>query len=165
MTAQIAEKLCYDGCQMSMCSNPLSDYFAFAGINPGFTSNNTALWRGYVGTWEIQDRRLYLIDLHGTLEDGTDATLATFFPHFPERVFSHWFSGTVRIPQGKMLKYVHMGYGSIYERDLFLNFEKGVILEKKVRINGTSDVADGQDGYEPGGMTVFPRRKKDEEAS
>lgn len=32
MTAQIAESLVYEGKQVSMCSTPLSDYFAFGGI-------------------------------------------------------------------------------------------------------------------------------------
>jgi len=33
---------------------------------------------------------------------------------------------------GKELEYVHMGYGSIYERDLFLKFEKGKLIGKRV---------------------------------
>lgn len=161
MTAQTAEKLQYNGNQMSMCSNPLSGYFTFAGINPDFRSNSTALWRGYIGTWEIQGERLYLIKLDGTLKDGKDATLATFFPDFPDRVFAHWFSGRIRLPQGKILKYVHMGYGSIYERDLFLVIEKGVIKDTKMCNNRASDASNVPGGYEIGGMTIFPQVKKD----
>ena len=107
MTAQIAERLRYQGEDVAMCTNPLSDYFAMGGTNPRFESNCTALWRGYVGSWEIIDDRLYLIGLNGTLEDGTDASLATIFPGFPDRVFAHWYSGTIRLPQGKQLEYVH----------------------------------------------------------
>jgi hypothetical protein len=77
MTAQIAEKLLYQGEHVSMCTNPLSDYFLMGGFNPRFESMSTALWRGYVGGWEIVDDRLYLVSLKGTLEDGTDATLET----------------------------------------------------------------------------------------
>ena len=109
MTAQIAEKLNYEGQQLSMCSEPLGNYFAFTGINPGFESNCTALRRGYVGTWEIVEGRLYLIGLRGALLEGGDASLATIFPDFPRRDFAHWYSGTIRIPQGKMLKYDHAG--------------------------------------------------------
>lgn len=50
MTAQIAEKLRYQGEDVAMCTNPLNDYFAMGGINPRFESNCTALWRGYVWT-------------------------------------------------------------------------------------------------------------------
>ena len=76
MTAQIAEKLRYEGEDVAMCTNPLSDYFALGGINPRFESNCTALWRGYVGRWE-------LVELHGTLEDGTEASVATILASVP----------------------------------------------------------------------------------
>lgn len=104
MTAQIAEKLRYQSEDVAMCTNPLSDYFAMGGTNPRFESNCTALWRGYVGSWEIVDDRLYLICLNGTLVDGTQASLETIFPGYPDRVFAHWYSGTIRLPQGKQLE-------------------------------------------------------------
>ena len=163
MTAQIAEKLTYEGQQLSMYTNPLNDYFAFSGNRPNFESNCTALWRGYVGTWEIIDGRLYLIELHGELEGGGAASLATVFPGFPDRVFAHWYSGTLRIPQGKMLKYLHMGYGSTYERDLFLEIEEGVVKNTWVRQNGTVENENAPEGYGVGGMTVFPRSQKSNE--
>jgi len=34
MTAQISEKLIYEGQQLSMCTNPLSLYFAMGGDGP-----------------------------------------------------------------------------------------------------------------------------------
>ena len=37
MTAQISEKLTCEGRQPSICSEPLNDYFALAGICPGIT--------------------------------------------------------------------------------------------------------------------------------
>ena len=162
MTAQIAEKLRYQGEVVAMCTNPLSDYFAMGGFNPRFVSNSTALWRGYVGRWEIADGRLYLVELRGTLDDGTEASVATIFPGFPDRVFAHWYSGTIRIPQGKQLEYVHMGYGSTFERDLFLDVERGVVKNTRVRHNGTAESESAPEGYEVGAMTVFPRAKKDD---
>ena len=68
----------------------LNDYFLLSGAPPPFESNSSALWRGYIGSWEINERRLYLVELEGVLEDGTDVTLGTLFPDFPERVFAHW---------------------------------------------------------------------------
>lgn len=164
MTAQISERLTYEGRQLSMCSEPLNDYFALSGIRPGFESNCTALWRGYIGEWEILDGRLYLTGLSGTLEDGTEATLETFFPGFRERVFAHWFSGRIRVPQGKMLDYVHMGYASTYERDLLLDIENGVLRSSSMRENGTSSEPAAPEGYGVGAMTIFPARKKGGEA-
>ena len=160
MTAQIAERLRYEGEDVAMCTNPLSDYFALGGFKPDFESNCTALWRGYVGRWEVVDGRLYLVELHGMLTDGTEASVATIFPDFPDRVFAHWYSGTIRIPQGKQLKYVHMGYGSTFERDLFLEVDRGVVKNARVRHNGTAESESAPEGYEVGGMTVFPRANK-----
>ncbi len=156
MTAQFSEVLIYEGQQLSMCTNPLGDYFAMGGDRPKFADNCTALWRGYVGTWEIVDGRLYLIELSGTLEDGGEASVATIFPDYPDRVFAHWYSGSIRIPQGKLLEYVHMGYASTYERDLFLKIEKGVIKNVRIRQNGHAVGDGGPEGYGIGGMTVFP---------
>jgi hypothetical protein len=162
MTAQIAERLHYLGEDVAMCTNPLDDYFAMRGVNSRFQSNCTALWRGYVGSWEIVDDRLYLVSLSGTIEGGADATLATIFPDFPDRVFAHWYSGTIRIPQGKQLEYVHMGYGSTFERDLLLDIERGLVVATRVRHNGTADSENAPEGYEVGAMTVFPRTSKGE---
>ena len=159
MTAQIAERLLYQGMEHALCTNPLSDYFALGGTNPGFESSCTALWRGYVGTWEIIGERLYLTGLTGTLEDGMEASLETLFPGFPSRVFAHWYSGSLRIPQGRQLEYVHMGYGSTYERDLFLEIERGVVVATRLRNNGTA-ADDAPQGYGIGGMTVFPPASK-----
>ena len=163
MTAQIGEILYYEDREHRMCSEPLGDYFAFGGESPAFESNCTALWRGYVGTWEILDGRLYLVGLSGTLKDGTEATLASLFPSFPDRVFAHWFSDTLRIPDGKLLDYVHMGYGSTYERDILIRLEKGVVTATEVRTNGQSDDPDASEGYGIGAMTVFSTRDKDRE--
>ena len=160
MTAQIVEKLRYQSEDVAMCTNPLSDYFAMGGTNPRFESNCTALWRGYVGSWEIVDDRLYLICLNGTLEDGTQASLETIFPGYPDRVFAHWYSGTIRLPQGKQLEYVHMGYSSTFERDLFLNVERGVVVATRVQHNGVAESDGTPEGYEVGAMTVFPRAGK-----
>ncbi len=162
MTAQIGEKLHYKGHVVSMCSQPLGDYFELAGIEPGLEVSCTALWRGYVGTWEILDKRLYLIGLSGTLLDGAEANVATFFPDFRDRVFAHWYSGELRVPQGKLLNYVHQGYNSTYESDLIIAVDKGIIVRTKVRRNGTStDPTRTKKGYGIGGLTVFPRSKPD----
>lgn len=165
MTAQIAEKLIYRGAEVSMCSEPLGVYFAFGGKNPGFESNCTALWRGYIGTWEITNDRLYLIELAGTLSDGTEANLNTVFAGYPERVFAHWYSGTLRIPEGKLLEYVHMGFASTYERDCIIRIEKGVVVEATIYQNGTAENRDAPEGYDIWGMTIFPRNARPEDGS
>ncbi len=70
MTAQISEILHYQGRKQRMCTEPLGDYFALAGIEPRFEISCTALWRGYVGEWAVIEGRLYLIGISGTLDGG-----------------------------------------------------------------------------------------------
>lgn len=158
MTAQISERLIFEGQQVPLLSNPLKDFFALGGINPGFEFSSTALWRGYVGTWEVLNDRIYLVELRGTLKSGDDATLESVFPGFKDRVFAHWFSGRLRIPQGKRLEYVHMGYASTYERDVLLTLQNGVVLTKEIRLNGEAE-DDAPEGYSIGAMTTWPARK------
>ena len=158
MTAQIPETLTYEGKQLALLTNPLQLFFELGGANPGFQSSSTALWRGYLGRWEILNDRLYMVELNGVLESGEEASLASVFPGHPERVFAHWYSGKLRIPQGRQLQYVHMGYGSTYERDLILTLQNGVVVGKEVRLNGQAE--DGApEGYSIGAMTVWPARR------
>jgi hypothetical protein len=139
MTAQVSETLWYEGKKQGMCSEPLSAYFDLTGESPAFAEMDTSCWRGYVGEWEIRDDRLYLIGLEGRLVNGEEANLESIFPKFPDRVFAHWYSGTIRLPQGKLLNYVHGGYLSVYERDLLLTFEKGIIVGTETRKNDPTD--------------------------
>lgn len=157
MTAQMPERLIFEGHEHSMCSEPLGDFFGLGGSRPEFRAPHTACWRGYVGTWEIIDGRLYLTELKGWLKSGDEATLETVFPGYGERVFAHWFTDTVRLPQGKQLKYVHMGYGSTYERDLLLRFSKGELIERSVRQNGTGE-SDAPEGYGIAALTTLGNR-------
>lgn len=160
MTAQIAESLRYEGQVLSMCCEPLSDYFDLAGVEPGLQATCTALWRGYVGTWEVVDRRLYLVELEGEFKDGRKASVASFFPEHPSRVFAHWYSGAIRVPQGELLHYQHSGYASVYERDLLLDVREGQVVGSQVVHNGTADEKSGKEGYVVAAMTMFPREPR-----
>ena len=53
MTAQICERLTYQGESLGMCTSPLSDFFAYSDSWPRFARTDTGLWRNYIGTWEI----------------------------------------------------------------------------------------------------------------
>ena len=155
MTAQFSELLLLEGKQQALCSYPLASYFALGGESVAFQASSTALSRGYVGTWEIHDQRLYLTRLQGSLQDESPVSLETVFPGYPQRVFAHWFSGTLRLPQGQLLHYVHGGFGSCYEQDLLVDVTRGVVTAKRVRVNGFSDEASAREGYRIHGMTTY----------
>jgi hypothetical protein len=142
MTAQFSEILHYKGEQLSMRVTPLSDYFVLMGIRPDFQDTSTACWRSYVGKWEITHDRLYLIGIRADYKDGTEVTLGSLFPGYESRVFAHWYSGVLSIPQGDLVEYVHMGFASVYERDVLISVEQGVIVDTQVRVNSEQSSAE-----------------------
>ena len=150
MTAQAGETLVYEGRKHVMHAEPLQQYFELGGRAVEFSVECTALWRGYIGIWEIIDGRLYMIGILGTLVDGAPALLGSIFPEYPERVFAHWYTGRLRIPEGQMIRYVHMGYERVFERDLLIDVDRGVVVAKGIRHNsvteGALDLPDSDSG-------------------
>ena len=92
-------------------------------------SRSTACWRGYIGSWEIDDNKLYLVGLEGN-PDKESTDLNYVFPN-QDRVFACWFSGHIRLGIGKYLGAVHCFYGWIYEKDLVLTLENGVVTHEE----------------------------------
>lgn len=109
MTAQEPEILIVDGQKYEMpCCPPIS---RDGNYQPGFFTR-TSNYRGYVGTWEIKDDKLYLVG----------------GPHGMEYpVFADWVNQEIHIWNGPELEYVHAGFGSVYEEDVYFSVEKGVI--------------------------------------
>ena len=109
MTAQIQENLIFNGKHMSMCTEPLEQYFEKTlGCQPRFKMRSTNLWRGYIGSWEIMGVHLYLIGLEGMLADGTPVSISTFFPNSKNRILASWFTGKLRVPEGKVHRHKQM---------------------------------------------------------
>ena len=157
MTAQAAEILHYKGRELALCAEPLDLYLANNDIKFDSESISTACWRGYIGEWLIESRRLYLIGI-ADLDDKPIA-LSRIFPDNPKRVFAHWVTGELRCPEGKLLNYIHMGYASIHERDLFLEFRQGELIAERLVYNGESRDPDAPAGYGPGAWTTMPSGK------
>jgi hypothetical protein len=61
--------------------------------------------------------------VEGTCDEKAPAIpLSKIFSGAKKSVKATWYSGTLIVPDGKMLHYVHMGYETVYEN-------KGVRLE------------------------------------
>lgn len=147
MTAQVPETIWIENESHFLCTEPLEAYRILGGKLPSFDCRaNSAIQRGYLGTWEIINERLYLTELEALLESGQIVDLGALFPEFATRVFAHWYSGTLRIPQGKEIEYIHAGYCSEFERDLLIEVEKGVVRGMSVRHNGEAP-EDAPDSY------------------
>jgi hypothetical protein len=66
------------------------------------------------------DGELYLVGLVGrTRLLGCDPLHAS------------WYTGTLRVPRGEMLHYVHMGFGSVYEEEILIEVEKGCVVGER----------------------------------
>ncbi len=145
MTAQFSEKLIYKGETLSLFTTPLDLMVKNATFRWKFEGTCTALWRGYVGTWSIEADRLYLkaikVMSHEIDDDSgwKSLPLDEQFASSGEGVFAHWYTGELRCPLGGLIKYVHCGFESIYEEDLFLKIRRGKLMgERLVRNGGAS---------------------------
>lgn len=144
MTAQAYEFLIHRGMRHLMACDPLYDYLKRwpKAKRPKFTVWSTGNYRGYIGTWEIRNNFLYLIDITSEGElylpsGGTTKTsMATMFPKLKEGVLrADWFSDEIRCPEGGMTCYRHAGYGSEYERDRIFSFHKGELIGETLIFN------------------------------
>ena len=118
MTAQCRERLIYNGEEYYLATEPLASYLIKYDIR--FIAPHTACWRGYIGSWLIEDNKLYLVDLKANISEnnkkyGADKEVGLDFL-FPgqTKVFANWYSEVIHIPHGKMMKYVHQGYASLH---------------------------------------------------
>ena len=128
-TTQFPEILYLDGQKHSLFSNPLEQYYGPNHPRPPFKAPHTALWRGYVGTWEIDRGVLYLKAIRAWTPQG-EVGLAALFPGHKGRVAATWFTGQLRVPQGKILKpYVPH---PIYEKYLMITVEKGRVVRQEI---------------------------------
>lgn len=144
MTAQVGETLLIDGEEHEMFNEPLSFLFSLMGRTPEFMPNSSACWRGYVGTWEIRNERLYLIGIEASFMDGEPASLETIFPGFPNRMFAHWYSGTLHVPLGELLEYEHIGYARMHEETLEIKVQRGVVVSQSRRKHAKPLVGQGE---------------------
>lgn len=139
-TAQFPDKLIYKGKEYALHSNPLEDYFdknPYKRPKGGMVS--TALWRGYVASFEFIDSQLYVKDIQIEVRDSGSresyktkwkSVLKEVFPG-DERIKTDWVTGILVIPYGKLVNYVHMGYGSTYEKYILLEIGNGDLKKEK----------------------------------
>lgn len=132
---QAPEVLEYRGEWHSLCSLPLEPYLACLQERPPFHATPTCLERMYIGTWRIENDRLYLFEVQAHDREGNAITLGHLFPGSTAPVWAAWFSGVLCCPQGKRLKTILLGFESIYEADLLLSIERGKLVGVEKKIN------------------------------
>ena len=137
MTIQAGDILSYNGEKTTIVTEPLKPYLE-SKSDISFIFKSTALVRGYIGTWKIKNKKLFLVSLIGFIENNEKVDLNYLFPNKKE-VFADWFSGQIRIPEGNLLKKIRTGYASIFERDKILKFNKGIWISEDIMYNAKYD--------------------------
>ncbi|MFA5138830.1 MAG: hypothetical protein WC728_06300 [Elusimicrobiota bacterium] len=120
MTAQFHEELVYEGRKTTLSCCPGLPKQHPRIVKTDSPIQCTACWRGYIGSWEVKAGRFFLKRLKGGYRLKGRAPL-----------FAEWFSGELRIPDGEMLQYVHMGFETVFERVTVARIEKGVVVETR----------------------------------
>lgn len=127
---------------------------------PGSDEISSSNWRGYIATWEVAGGKLWLrrvdvmraqgtvkrtvsvmtFDKNGKLVEGApkEEEMTNYVRHdvrsemFPNRgdVVADWYSGTLIVPKGEVVNYVHMGYGSTFERYTVIWVRRGEVTRQ-----------------------------------
>lgn len=135
MTAQCKEHLVYKGKDFWFDTEPLDPYLKERQIS--FNAPNTACWRGYIGDWLIESKKLYLVGLRAYISkhnlnncfESEEVGLDYLFPG-QHKVFASWFSGILCIPHGELLEYVR-GYCPLYEKEFLIKIRQGVVVKSR----------------------------------
>jgi hypothetical protein len=139
-TGQSGELIIYKGDTLTMLCEPLEIYLQQNEPREKFypflkDGCSTALWRGYVGLWEIKENRLFLIDVFAC-GDKTKSIKDKIFKGLDLEIFADWFEGQLFIEKGKVIKYNHMGYDRYYEKEIVTIVKNGIVVSEAEYING-----------------------------
>jgi hypothetical protein len=140
-TPQIPEKIIINGKKHKLLSTPLEPlrrdsssinlpyfpkYFADSDSTYLTSSGN---WRGYIATWKIENDSLFLVKIEDYNSDKT-ADLSDIFneQYINGKVMASWYTGDLRVADGALLNYIHMGFMSTYEKETVIEVERGIII-------------------------------------
>jgi len=140
-TTQTSDILYLNGQKHALESLPLEPYYGPGNPRPKFRAPNTATWRGYIATWEIDRGILHLKDIRARI-DQREVGLEDLFPGQKGPVAATWFTGKLRVPQGKILKPAVPH--PIYEKYLMITVEKGRVVSQEVIDNPGGTRPSGQ---------------------
>lgn len=113
----------------------LTSEFLFGVKEKGYS---TSCGRGYQAEWKIIDNELYLIAIYSCnyfyKDDHEDSLKADLFRLFPEKykngiVKADWVSGDFWLSQGKTIYYDHARGGYVFEKEIRLTFDDGIIVD------------------------------------
>ena len=128
-TTQFPDLLYLNGQKHPLDSHPLEQYYSPGNPRPKFRAPNTATWRGYIATWEIDRGALYLKAIRAWTDQG-EVSLEDLFPGQKGPVAATWFTGKLKVPQGKIIKMAVPQ--PIYEKYLMITVEQGRVNSQEI---------------------------------
>ena len=129
MTTQVKERIIIDGERYPLI-NALSlpeDESIIQIKRKGIIEKSSNCWRGYVGTWEIKNDKLYLIDFSSGMYD--------VLVNLP--ILADWITGVGQVATGDMIKGSSWDI-TRYEAEMHLTFENGLVV-KTQNINNVNN--------------------------
>lgn len=140
-TGQIAEKIIVKNDTFDLFSLPLRQYLDnHPEVTKDLESNDflcsTALWRGYVTYWKLQDDKLYFVDAYVCNQKDKSLRFKLFPNNSEGLVFAEWFSGKLNIQKGNVIYYNHTGWERVYEEETVVQMEQGYSKTQKTFQNG-----------------------------
>lgn len=138
MAAQLPDWIIINGEFRDLYSNPLEQYWTrFNKRRPLFLPQNNCT-RGYIATWEMVGNELFLVGIDGNYQrrfifkgkKSTRFTHKTLFPGSKGKpVKATWYSGKLRVPEGKMTMYEHHEYDSRFEKEVIITISAGDMIK------------------------------------
>jgi len=126
MTRQIRDRLIYGGDEYHLSEEILEDYFKQnPNIKPKSEILCTALWRGYIATFEIKENQMFVQKLE-MLED-TGLNLKITRELFPINNKFDWYTGLIRIDDYRG-EWDDENEDAIFE---YLEIYKGDLVQKR----------------------------------
>ena len=119
MTTQVKERIIIDGEKyplLNALSLPEDD--SIIQHKKGLIEKSSNCWRGYVGTWEIRDDKLYLIEFNSGMYDDL-----TNLP-----ILADWITGIGKVATGEVKASSDWDMES-YETEMHLTFENGLVVK------------------------------------
>lgn len=131
MTAQIPDRILIEGVEHDLLATPLGAFLAHFEGAPRLVAPHTGNHRGHLAQWRVAGNQLLLDDVRGWLEDGSEVGPDVVLPGVDLPLPATWVHGTLCVGMGPVVRYVHAGFESRYERELVLDVSGGRVTDRR----------------------------------
>ena len=131
MTTQARDILIYNKDEQYIFADPLISYLESVGLRNHFVPPGSFCWKGYFSKWGIDNKKLFLIEWKGYIDNYEEVGIDYLFPG-EEIVFAKWFTGEIRIALGEIT--YSQTFHFYTDGDLYLIFENGVLVNEYIKL-------------------------------